>query len=100
MIFRARQSTQVGKKLYHGSQVKVICAHTGEQLASVYEADTKEGCLYSYVMDKRTKKILKEKTIRFPDGSSAFPLRINKTYRPFKIVDRKTGKVIARSHRL
>lgn len=95
MIFRSGEFTEVNGRHYHGSRVEVRCALTGEKLGKVFEANTEKGSLLSYETDGTL--LAKAEPIALPNGSTVFPLKMLMTYRPFEIIDRETGNVIAKS---
>lgn len=76
------------------NRILVVCALTGEVLKTVFEADTEKGYVLMYRVDGNG-KIEHGKTVELPGGGAVFPWLIERHVRPFDLVDRKTGEVIA-----
>ena len=77
-------------------RVAVYCLLTGEKISGAFAADTDEGYIDMFTLVDG--KIAHEPSVNLP-GRTVFPLRTQRQYRPFKLVDRKTGEILAESNR-
>jgi hypothetical protein len=75
-------------------KVVVVCAVTGETLATVIALDTDRGYVDMYRLDGNG-RVEHGKTVELPAKRLVFPLVIERHYRPFDLVNRDTGEVLA-----